>query len=220
MSQQEHDPIKVAWQRFQEGRQHRKGAGELTILGGQFTPEQLVSFLEVWSVAELPYRIWEHVSRIEWRRTGDPTFKAQPDNLDYLQRADLFGDGGHLSLRRDGDCWFWHFVGPAGQQKPKGFEKETETFTQFPQGGFRCYEERVLLWGEHKERPKTSEADGSEGPARWWDDRVAAANLRYPIDPTARVCLRFWRLSEGGTTAFVWYRGLEKAETQPESKHG
>jgi hypothetical protein len=43
---------------------------------------------------------------------------------------------------------------------------------------------------------------------RWFDDRVAAANLAYPLKAKGRAYLHFWRYTDNGQTAFVWYRKL------------
>jgi hypothetical protein len=69
----------------------------------------------------------------------------------------------------------------------------------------RRYEESVILWGERK-----------EGHNLWFDDRAAAARLAYPVNARGRVYLHFWRYTEHGQTAFVWYRELSN---QPLQEH-
>lgn len=167
-----------------------------TILGGQFSSDRLDEFLKAWSEQweKMPVRIWEHVSQIG--------FGEKPAEPEYLQRAEIFGEGGHLSLRRDGSVWLWHYIGPAGASSPAGFSASSfwdETGSKDLR--LRRYEEEVLLWGEAPEKKPTG---------KWWEDRVAAADLEYPgqLLGARRVCLKFWRYTQGGRTEFVWYREL------------
>ena len=150
----------------------------------------------------MPWRIWEHISEIG--------FADEPQAPDLLQRGEIFGEGGHLSLRRDGNLWYWRYIGPADQPAPAGFEEAPECanfWTADPNKDvvLRCYEERVLLWGEQVE-----DTNG-KSTGRWWEDRVAAARLAYPIQQTGRerVCLKFNRFTKAGRTVFVWYRSLD-----------
>lgn len=160
------------------------------ILGGEFAANRLQTFLKEWETQKswqgMPYRIWEHVSHIE--------FAAQPPNLTYLQRADIFGESGHLSLRRDVQCWLWHYIGQPVTLT--AFQLE-DFWRHHPNCQLRRYAESVILWGDRK-----------DPSSPWHDDRVAAANLTYPIDTTGRVYLHFWRYTEHGQTVFVQYRGL------------
>ena len=68
-----------------------------TILGGQFAADRLADFLKTWQSrwSQMPFRLWEHVSHIE--------FADAPGEPEFLQRAEIFGKGGHLSLRRDAE---------------------------------------------------------------------------------------------------------------------
>jgi hypothetical protein len=189
--------------RMKEARQD--GAAPLTILGGEFIDARLEAFLSAWRKRwdVMPWRIWEGVSTIE--------LAAEAGAPGCLQRAEIFGSGGHLSLRRDGNRWLWHYVGLGGQPAPEGFEQppECEKLVLPEDAGLRRYRERVLLWGE--------EIGGKEGKpsGRWWEDRVAAASLVYgpELAGKARVCLDFWRYTLDGQTALVWYRELTGASS-------
>lgn len=213
MSRNPDDIIAKALKALKQAPLYRKnedGSPPLTILGGQVRSDCFDEFLAMWRKRweSMPYRIWEQISQIE--------FADEPQAFKYLQRAELFGEGGHLSLRRDGKRWFWHYIGPAKEPASKGLEAEYENFWKIKGNSnedfwqlkenstvpFRRYEEHVLLWGEDK-----------KNQGFWWDDRVAAAKLKYPIDKGGRVCLKFWRFTENGRSAFVWYRGLEKMTT-------
>jgi hypothetical protein len=182
-------------------------AERLAIFGGQFAPTDLERFLDAWESCwdGMPWRVWEYVHGIE--------FTDDTANHKYLQRAEVFGTGGHLSLRRDGNRWLWHYIGPADQSAPTGFEHPDvcADFWTSPEGQtaqLRRYAEYALLWGAEIVDLQTEQPTG-----RWWEDRVAGASLCYPDQLTghSRVQLHFWHFTEGGKTAFVWYRGLEQA---------
>jgi hypothetical protein len=166
------------------------------ILGGRFSAERLDAFLSAWRSrwGKMPWRIWEHVSHIDF------SFSDEPAEPLYLQRAEIFGEGGHLSLRCDVRQWLWHYVGEPIKLPLPGFEGSEacrDFWSAHPDCKLRCYEESVLLWGERK-----------EGFDLWWDDRAAAARLIYPEQSAGRVHLDFLRFTENGQTAFVWYRNL------------
>lgn len=159
-----------------------------TILGGEFTAERLDDFLNLWRSRRdaMPYHIWEHISHIE--------FADEPEHPEFLQRAEIFGEGGHVSLRRDSNRWLWHYIG--NQASPAGFPS-VDFWQLHSHSQLRRYAESVILWSEKKENDNL-----------WSDGRVAAAQLNYPVQSDGRVYLHFWRYTENGQTAFVWYRKL------------
>jgi hypothetical protein len=169
------------------------------IYGGHFAHSDLAKFLAEWEPnwAQMRYRIWEQINEIG--------FHDKPKERDFLQRAEVFGTGGHLSLRRDGNRWLWHFIGPV--DTPVGSNWAAEPFwneKHLQKVELRRYTESVILWGEaivDNQQKKTGV---------WWEDRVGAARLNYPdeLKEHARVYLHYWRYTEGGQTAFVWYREL------------
>jgi hypothetical protein len=169
------------------------------ILGGEFPDGQLNDFLNVWRACwdAMRYRVWEHISHIE--------FADEPRQLEFLQRAEIFGEVGHLSARRDGDRWLWHYVGEAVNLSLSGFGA-TNFWEVNPGCQLRRYAETVILWGERK----------GNSP-RWFDDRVAASILAYPLDTNGRVHLHFWRYTENGQTAFVWFRKLSDRPLREEN---
>jgi hypothetical protein len=170
---------------------------DLSIWGGNFEAERLDDFLERWKLdqREMPWRIWEQVSKIVFQ------WETQPGDSELLERGQLFGPGGDLSLRRNGSRLLWHFIGPAGVEPPAGFEARSywEDEKRRP---LREHEESVLLWGEWRSTP-----------GRWLEDRVGQADLQYPkVLGEERVWLDYWRYEEAGQTAFVWYRRLRGLE--------
>lgn len=181
---------------FAKMEQARKDAGgaQPVILGGRFAHSRLSAFLDVWRKEwkAMPWRVWEYVSSIG--------FADEPEHLGWLQRADIFGEGGHLALRRDGERWLWHFIGPASSL-PENIEG-----TKYPDTALHRYEESIVLWGEEVRKDKN---DPKTGIGHWQDDRVGAAQLKYPeMKGVSRVYLHYWRYSQAGETQFVWYRGL------------
>lgn len=169
-----------------------------TVLGGQFAADRLAEFLNAWQgrLDQMRLRLWEHISHVE--------FADAPNEPEFLQRAEVFGEGGHLYLRRDGAGWLWHYVGKAVELPLQEFGV-ADSWATHPDCKLRRYAESVILWSE-----------GKESDNLWFDGRVAAAQLNYPVDPGDRVYLHFWRYTEDGQTAFVWYRKLSNQPLQKE----
>ena len=185
---------------FARMQQARREADENRpiILGGRFEHSRLPAFLDEWcgQWGKMPWRIWEYVSSIG--------FADKPENTQWLQRAEIFGENGHLSLRRDGERWLWHFIGAKEPTLPGEFKPAS--FWDSHVNELHRYTESVILWGEEVLKDKN---DPKTGIGRWQDDRVAAALLEYPqMKGASRVYLHYWRYSQAGETQFVWYRGL------------
>lgn len=172
------------------------GQDQLAIWGGWCATEaDLLKLLQDWPKRDeaMPYRIWEYSDQITFEE------KKLPQDAHWLERGRLFGPGGDLEVRRDGDRFYWHFVGRVGMQPPAGnfhaqdFWTESETGTRF----FHC-EKHALLWGERR-----------EGFDRWFDDRAARAKLSYPWEEVGRVQVNYQTFSRSGQVEFVWLLGLE-----------
>ena len=168
------------------------GSDHLSIWGGTCSENVLLDFLERWSLKQMAYRIWEYTDQIAFA-------EHLPDNTALLERGRLFGEGGDLGLRRDGDVFRWRFVGKPEVRPPDGYDtNEANFWTDHPDAAFHCYKETALLWGKR---------DGDH----WHDDRVAAADLRYPVDgEQERVRIRYNVYSRAGQVAFVWFTGLSE----------
>lgn len=190
---------------------HTASTETLAIWGGAFAAAQLADFLSAWEWNELdiPWRIWEWASDITFEyQTGAPTFEpAKFRNLEWLERVRFFGPHGDLELRRDGDCFLWHFVGEGQRvQQPHGFRLDNYRDTHTP-GRFHVNTRTVLLWGQ----------EFKDHPGQWQENRVAAARLCYPnVQPDAqgRVRLRYREYLYGGNVEAVWWLGLEQREEQ------
>jgi len=168
------------------GREH------LAIWGGTCSEDILLDFIQDWPLEQMPCRIWKYTNRIAFE-------EQPPTNATLLERGRLFGVGGDLELRRDGNVFRWRFVGKLGIRLPKGYDTDEANFwTDNQEAAFHCYEETALLWGKRS----------SEG---WYDDRVAAADLRYPVDgEPERVQVHYKTFSRAGCIEFVWFTGLSE----------
>ena len=182
-----------------EVQQPRYGRSDLSIWGGRCKEEDLLTFLQGWPLETIPYRIWEYVSEIEFDRD------TLPNNPVLLERGRLFGEGGDLEIRRDGNTFLWRFIGPAGVRPPEGpydardfwaTHSEEQTHRQ-EEVRFHRREESVLLWGKFEPEK-----------GRWEESRVGAARLEYPA-AGERIRLRYYAFSRAGRVEFVWFTGLE-----------
>jgi hypothetical protein len=170
--------------------QSEKRQGDLAIWGGRCAENDLKTFLQQWSLAQMDYRIWEYAGEIAFERD------TLPPNVALLERGRLFGEGGDLDLRRDGATFAWRFVGPAGAQPPAGDYGAQDYWDSHLQATFYQSKETALLWGENKN-------------GEWYDDRVGAAQLRYPASGK-RVKLDYKTFSRTGRVEFVWFTGLSE----------
>lgn len=172
--------------------------GELKAGDGETLEQVLERFLRAWDLSNMPYRIWEYVRRIEF------TTKL-PDASEYslLERGRIFGTGGDLSLRRDGDRFLWHFIGPKVTTPPTGYE-DKDFWDENSNVQLRQRDESALLWGDYK-----------EALGRWQEDRVGWAKLDYPISSAQarkqgkRVEIRYTVFTDGGQVAFVWWKEIK-----------
>ena len=167
-----------------------------TVRGGVWDSEaELVRQLEPYRNSEaLPWHIWEYTDSC----TIGQGWLTQ--DVQWLERARLFGEGGDLDVRRDRDRFLWRYVGESDQTPAGGTELQ-------PDGESPVYrrERTVLLWGTRK-----------RDQDRWFDDRVSGASLTYLPDPPPlpekvdeRVQVRFREYTQAGRTLLVWLQGLE-----------
>lgn len=181
----------------------RYGKDDLAIWGGVCAEAELLSFLNAWSLDNMPFRVWEYVSEINFQ------CDTLPANVNLLERGRLFGEDGDLTLRRDSAGFRWHFVGKPEMRPPSGFDAKN-FWTQHQEIAFHCCEETALLWGERQ-----------EGGLRWFDDRVGQAKLEYPVKSSykrVQVCYRTF--SRAGRVEFVWFHALEIWEEDNNDGYG
>ena len=174
-----------------------------TVVGGVWKGEaELVQQLKAYRSSEaLCWRIWEMTDSCI---IGQDWFKEQDqdgrDNWRWLERARLFGEGGDLDVRRDGERFLWRYVGEPDHAPPGDNKLEPDDGSPV-----YCREQTALLWG-------TRERDQEQ----WFEDRVSGAKLTYlPKTPTLsegmeeRVQVRYYEYTQAGRTLVVWLRGLE-----------
>ncbi len=170
-----------------------------TVWGGEFLAERLGEFLTAWSLPrdDMPWCLWEQVDQIVLEK------KTFPNDLELLEYGRVFGEGGDLSLSRDGGRFLWHFVGKKDAVNPAGFEFADDFWTQQKHLRFRQWEETALLWGEKHETEN-----------RWVDDRVARAKLIYPemqsLCKGSRVEIYYRIYTSSGQIQLVWLLGLRR----------
>lgn len=183
-------------------RQYGPQAQPLTVLGGLCPVDSLLDFLTAWQVPGdgMPYCLWEEVSCIRLLE------KALPVEPRWLERGRMFGPGGDLTLRRDGEAFRWWFIGPAGVIAPVGYGAVHDFWSDEHQKDLilHRHDDTSLLWG-------TWTGQDKDGRDFWREDRVAGATLTYPgvSGQPERVQVQFWSFTVGGELAFVWLRGLE-----------
>lgn len=173
------------------------------IVGGSCTEAELVNWLGNLDLSDLIVRIWEFTDRCT---IGDD---GPPGTAEKLERARLFGEGGDLDIRRNGNRFLWHYVGEA-DHAPEG---ETLTYPGTTESPVYCRERKSLLWGT---REKEKE--------QWFDDRVSGAELTYftetpalPGNVEERVKVKFREYTQAGRRLVVW---LLKLEGHQEAKNG
>ena len=171
-----------------------------TVVGGVWSDgaemkKQLGAFK---SKSALGWRVWEMTDSCtighDWFEEQDQDGK---DNWRWLERARLFGEGGDLDIRRDGERFLWRYVGEPDHAPPCGNKLEPDDGSPV-----YCREQTALLWG-------TRERDQEQ----WFDDRVSGAKLTYAVDgDPERVQVRYREYTQAGQALTVWLQGLEAYE--------
>ena len=120
--------------------------------------------------ADEAYIIWETIDAIEMiSQTGAP-----PAGDDF-QRARIFSDKGDLSVRRDGQRLYWHFIGE--NNDAVAAMTPAETYPDVHE--LRCESRSgAMLWGE-----RIVPEGGNLDDAFWRDNRVGRVDLHYPVQP-------------------------------------
>jgi hypothetical protein len=170
------------------------------IFGGKIALNEFPSLLENLEKQNgFPYRVFESMDRIEF---GDDSLK--PGNIEEFVRGRIFGSDGDLALRRDGTLVRWWFVSESSKKLPDGvvgedFWKKSGSDPT----AYHVNERRGLLWGE---------LASTDGDPFWFDDRVANAILRYPVEEAGeRMLLVFDAITCQGRLEFTRYKRVEKA---------
>ena len=171
------------------------GRGDLTIIGGSFSPERLEEFLTAWGLPRetTPHCLWETVSDWSFLHGSLPTSDRT------FERAKFFGHGGELNIRREQGGLHWHFLGSPATPVASGFESRN-FWDEYPDVRFRAHDATALLWGKLR--------DVEQGGHLWYDDRVGWARLAYPHPAAERLEIELTNLMDHGQIAFVWWKEL------------
>ncbi len=167
---------------------------DLMIVGGTIEEAQATDWLNQWDLGSLPWRLWEEVSALRLEKAT-----SVPLDFTLVERGQLFGEGGDLTLRRDGSIFRWHFIGPKTAKVQK--TSDTQDFwSEHPNTVLYCVEQKAILWGLWR-----SEL------GRWHDNRVGWANLHYPAELNGKphVYIHYDEYLDSGRVAFVWLRDLK-----------
>jgi hypothetical protein len=183
-----------------------KGKGDFAVWSGECAESALKQFLTDWGIPNdgMNYVMLEFMDRILWRDGQAAEVKLSQELVAELEGGRIFGERGDLSLRRACDVFRWHFVGAADSKPPQG-----EIFWDLePHACFMQCDESALLWGKR-----------DPDKMRWFEDRVARADLRYPISvPDSRKSYRarihYTTFSRAGRVEFVWFKRLEAVEVK------
>lgn len=166
---------------------------DLTIVGGTIQEQDVAAWLNEWNFELLPWQIWEEVSALRLEKGH-----AMPTEFGLVERGRLFGEGGDLTLRRDGSLFRWHFIGPKAanvQLTPDALD----FWQEYPNKMLHRIEQQVILWGVWR-----------KDLGRWHDNRVGWANLKYPpmLEGKSHVYVHYDEYLDLGRVAFVWLREL------------
>jgi hypothetical protein len=183
-------------QLVEQVNQQTVGSADIAIWSGTCSAANLSVFLDAWKLPNesMPFCIWEQLSAITFNRQH----RLADEDIRWLQRGRIFGEGGDLELRRAGDHFEWRLIEDVGLKPPEGQIAES-FWTIEPQARFHRYaNRRLLLWGER-----------STDDDRWFEDRVARADLTYPASAEwPRIWLEYEVFSRNGTPEFVWFQRL------------
>lgn len=165
-----------------------------TMKAGVCAEANLATWLGDLDTASFSVAIWEYTDHTA---IGEA---MQPDDIQWLEHARLFGAGGDLELWREDGKFRWRYVGQS-ENAPSGGKPLSWPAT--PKNPVYCQERTALLWGERK-------AEQSQ----WYDDRTAGAALTYPVedpveDKIKRVRVRYKAYTQAGQVLVIWYTGLE-----------
>lgn len=174
-------------------------AHEITFVGGVVNTAQVASWLSGWSLAALPWRLWEEVSALRLEENS-----ALPTDFTLIERGRLFGPAGDLTLRRDGSDFRWWFVGEKGYPLPATHGGQDFWAAPDHQSKvlYRVAQE-AIFWGAYQGQ----DANGIE---TWYDDRVGYARLHYPpsLAGSHHIYVKYWEYLDHGRVAAVWLYAL------------
>lgn len=171
------------------------GKDDVKINGGVIKTDDISNFMNKWHDYDFTYFISENIDAANISETM-PEYK----DTKMFVRLRMFGEMGDLELWRLNETTIcWRCL--AYEDIPGGLESENFWAKNPNQQFWLSENQEMILWGKY---------DASR--QKWHEDRVARANLRYPVTGNPeRVKLVYRTLSYNGQISFVWYRKLKEA---------
>lgn len=122
------------------------GKDDLTIWGGNFEADQLDAFLQQWS--GFTWCFLESVSAFAVQKAPH-TY----GDVEHVERLRLFDKAGDLDIRRDGNRFYWRFIGIGGRQPLNPpFAKVDDFWASYPSQQFLRIDRRYYQWRKGDER--------------------------------------------------------------------
>lgn len=173
-------------------------AHDIEIRGGSFKHDTLQEFLKTWNtmLARLEWRMYEFVDKFSV--CGAANDSALAENVFWkLERARFFGEKGDLEVRRDGEMFYWRYIGENDTNLPVvnsafGGKDFWDTNSD---AKFRTVEKEYYQWREKDERVDS----------RWLKENNLADEGTY-----LRVC----EYLRAGYVEFVRFLGFGKKEAR------
>ncbi|SHE31583.1 hypothetical protein [Desulforamulus putei] len=170
------------------------GEEQLTVCGSEISMEGWrAAWPDLRRVMGFKYAVLACLEEIKFLKAG--SVDRWPDDLLW---ARVFGPGGDFYCWRDGPGRLrWRVIGPPGLELPGNLGPGKSLWEEEKKAKFFVNEEAFLLWGQY------------DGKAEAWQERrVAAADLKYPVDFKGRVKLLCRVYSRRGRVELVWYCDL------------
>lgn len=163
---------------------------DIVLWGGPFPESDTMIFLQGWNFDTMPYTILETITQpVQFIETSH----VYETNID-LVRLHVFGDGGDLTVRRDGRDFYWRYVGYVQPTQPVN----CEVFQRSLSLGSTI---TTMLWGRWNQEKQI-----------WQENRVGKALLEYPhIADAERVQLTSVEVYAGKELVAIWTTGLQEA---------
>lgn len=173
---------------------------KIQIWGGEITEKEWRQFINCWDFSGMPYAIIETTKEIKFVKEYSAYADLDPQTI---KRIRIFGESGDLDLRNDLSAITWRYIGEKNPPSMIKADKRIENFwAKNEDKEFFLEEKEALLWGRYM--------DKHNGKSLWHDNRVARAELSYPVEgKLERVKICYRAFCEQGCISFLWFTGLK-----------
>lgn len=200
------------------------------IVGGKLSvhPTAITELLAYWQFPQAArndnqsnvYVLLERIDCLRFERVEeffDGTARSwRFDHAELIERLRVFGAAADFEIRRDGDALYWRLISdvaitprdpqPGSADGPAPNDTLGRADYWDPPASENAFVSRPIslnLWGSRDDRD-------AQPPQIWYDERVAASQVTYPIDGSfKRVYITGTEYIAEGITQFVQWRGLE-----------